>query len=191
MQEVFLDIYRKADQWEPLARHLTRSLPLLKDDKIAREFAREASTLYLTRLGSPAKAIPALETALALEPSDKELRSALAIGQRGQAENALHYYAQAMFNIRREQGRLAEVEGAVRGFIELYPAIPAWRAARGARSETTGKFSPPARASIRATSCSWARPSPCRWRSSAPATSSPTWISSTCTRRSPPRCSRW
>ena len=34
-----------------------------------------------------------------------------------------------MFNIRREQGRLAEVEGAVRGFIELYPAIPAWRAA--------------------------------------------------------------
>ena len=53
----------------------------------------------------------------------------LAIGQRGQAENALHYYAQAMFNIRREQGRLAEVEGAVRGFIELYPAIPAWRAA--------------------------------------------------------------
>ena len=53
----------------------------------------------------------------------------LAIGQRGQAENALHYYAQAMFNIRREQGRLGEVEDAVRGFIELYPAIPAWRAA--------------------------------------------------------------
>ena len=56
----------------------------------------------------------------------------LAIGQRGQAENALHYYAQAMFNIRREQGRLAEVEGAVRGFIELYPAIPAWRVRAGA-----------------------------------------------------------
>src|SRR3954466_12970520 len=34
-----------------------------------------------------------------------------------------------MFNIRREQGRLAEVEGAVRGFIELYPAIPAWKSA--------------------------------------------------------------
>src|SRR3978361_369970 len=34
-----------------------------------------------------------------------------------------------MFNLRREQGRLAEVEGAVRGFIELYPAIPAWRSA--------------------------------------------------------------
>ena len=53
----------------------------------------------------------------------------LAIGRHGQAENATHYYAQAMFNIRREQGRLDEVEGAVRGFIELYPALPAWRAA--------------------------------------------------------------
>ena len=51
----------------------------------------------------------------------------LAIGQRGQAENALHYYAMAMFNIRREQGRLGEVEDAVARFIEMYPAIPAWR----------------------------------------------------------------
>ena len=51
----------------------------------------------------------------------------LAIGQRGHAENALHYYAMAMFNIRREQGRLGEVEDAVAGFIEMYPAIPAWR----------------------------------------------------------------
>ena len=51
----------------------------------------------------------------------------LAIGRRGQAENAVHVYAQAMFNIRREQGRLAEVEEAVRGFIAKYPAVPAWR----------------------------------------------------------------
>jgi DNA-binding SARP family transcriptional activator len=51
----------------------------------------------------------------------------LAIGQRGHAENALHYYAMAMFNIRREQGRLGEVEDAVGQFIEMYPAIPAWR----------------------------------------------------------------
>jgi hypothetical protein len=34
-----------------------------------------------------------------------------------------------MFNIRREQGRLEEVEPSVRRFIELYPALPAWRAA--------------------------------------------------------------
>jgi tetratricopeptide (TPR) repeat protein len=63
------------------------------------------------------------------DEAERIAQETLAIGQRGQAENALHYYAQAMFNIRREQGRLAEVEGAVRGFIELYPAIPAWRSA--------------------------------------------------------------
>jgi DNA-binding SARP family transcriptional activator len=53
----------------------------------------------------------------------------LAIGQRGQAENAQHVFAQAMFNIRREQGRLDEVEGAVRRLIAKYPAVPAWRCA--------------------------------------------------------------
>src|SRR3954447_21702780 len=63
------------------------------------------------------------------DEAERLAQETLAIGQRGQAENALHYYAQSMFNIRREQGRLAEVEGAVRGVIELYPAIPAWRAA--------------------------------------------------------------
>jgi tetratricopeptide (TPR) repeat protein len=83
LRTLLADLYRKAEQWEPLARHLTRSLPLLKEqEKLAREFAREAAALYLTRLSSPAKAIPALETALALDPSAKELRAALAIGQR-------------------------------------------------------------------------------------------------------------
>jgi DNA-binding SARP family transcriptional activator len=51
----------------------------------------------------------------------------LAIGQRGQAENAVHVYAQSMFNIRREQGRLAELEESVHSFIAMYPAVPAWR----------------------------------------------------------------
>jgi DNA-binding SARP family transcriptional activator/tetratricopeptide (TPR) repeat protein len=52
----------------------------------------------------------------------------LAIGRHGQTENAVNAYAQAMFNIRREQGRLAEVEPAVRAFIEQYPMLVAWRA---------------------------------------------------------------
>jgi DNA-binding SARP family transcriptional activator len=51
----------------------------------------------------------------------------LEIGRRGQPENAIHVFAQSMFNIRREQGRLAEVEEAVHGFIARYPAVPAWR----------------------------------------------------------------
>jgi DNA-binding SARP family transcriptional activator/tetratricopeptide (TPR) repeat protein len=53
---------------------------------------------------------------------------ALELGRRGQDENAVNAFAQAMFNIRREQGRLAEVEPAVARFVDLYPALPAWRA---------------------------------------------------------------
>jgi tetratricopeptide (TPR) repeat protein len=83
--------------------------------------------LWCTSLFRGARA----QLAGAFDEAERLAQETLAIGQRGQAENALHYYAQAMFNIRREQGRLAEVEGAVRGFIELYPAIPAWRAALG------------------------------------------------------------
>ena len=63
------------------------------------------------------------------EEAERLAAETLAIGQRGQAENAVHVYAQAMFNIRREQGRLAEAEEAVRGFIPMYPAVPAWRCA--------------------------------------------------------------
>ena len=81
--------------------------------------------LWWTSLFRGARALLAGE----FDEAERLAQETLAIGQRGQAENALHYYAQAMFNIRREQGRLAEVEGAVRGFIELYPAIPAWRGA--------------------------------------------------------------
>ncbi|HEX3239055.1 MAG TPA: amidohydrolase family protein [Solirubrobacterales bacterium] len=62
------------------------------------------------------------------EEAERLAEETLEIGRRGQAENAVNAYAQAMFNIRREQGRLAEVEPAVRRFIELYPMLVAWRA---------------------------------------------------------------
>jgi len=64
------------------------------------------------------------------DEAERLAQETLAIGQRGQAENAGHVFAQAMFNIRREQGRLAEVEESVHGFIAMYPAVPAWRCAR-------------------------------------------------------------
>ncbi|HTL36291.1 MAG TPA: tetratricopeptide repeat protein, partial [Kofleriaceae bacterium] len=82
LRTMLADLYRKADLWEPLARHLTRSLPLLQGDPLAREFAREAVQLYISKLGSPEAAIPALETALQLDPTDKDLRTALAAGKR-------------------------------------------------------------------------------------------------------------
>jgi DNA-binding SARP family transcriptional activator len=63
------------------------------------------------------------------DEAERLANETLEIGRHGQAENAVNYYAMAMFNIRREQGRLDEVEPSVRRFIELYPALVAWRAA--------------------------------------------------------------
>ena len=63
------------------------------------------------------------------EEAEQLADEALEIGRHGQAENAVNAYWQAMFNIRREQGRLAEVEPSVRRFIDLYPMLKAWRAA--------------------------------------------------------------
>jgi hypothetical protein len=40
------------------------------------------------------------------DTAERLANETLAIGQREHAENALHYYAMAMFNIRREQGRI-------------------------------------------------------------------------------------
>ncbi len=75
------DLYRKGEQWEPLARHLTRSLSLFSDER-GRDLAREAAAIYTEKLDAPAKAIPALEKALALDPSDKDMRAQLATGLR-------------------------------------------------------------------------------------------------------------
>ena len=81
------------------------------------------------------------------EEAEALAQDALAVGQRGQAENAVHYFAMALFNIRREQGRLAEVEEAVKGFISLYPAIPAWRCALALLNVELGARRPPPRRS--------------------------------------------
>ncbi|MCE9580469.1 MAG: tetratricopeptide repeat protein [Deltaproteobacteria bacterium] len=85
LRTLLADLYRTAEQWEPLARHLTRSLGVVgggSDEKLVGSFAREAAAIYTDKLGAPAKAIPALEKALSLDPTDKELRGQLAIGLR-------------------------------------------------------------------------------------------------------------
>ena len=123
LRTLLADQYRAAGQLEPLARHLTRSLPLVRDDKLAAQFAREAAGIY-TKLGQPGKAVPALETALALDPADKSMRSALAEGLRvagrlGEARKVLGELI-ADFGRRRsperaalhvELARVAQAEG--------------------------------------------------------------------------------
>lgn len=76
------DLYREGQHWEPLARHLTRSLAMFAEDGRAGTLAREAAAIYTDKLDQPAKAIPALERALELDPTDRQLRAHLAAGRR-------------------------------------------------------------------------------------------------------------
>ncbi len=59
--------------------------------------------------------------------AEERIHEALAIGQRAQTENALQVFSTQMFLLRREQGRLAELEPAFKGMVEEYPDIPSWR----------------------------------------------------------------
>ena len=52
----------------------------------------------------------------------------LATGRRLQEPDAGAVYAVQLFALRREQGRLGELAGAVRDLVAGYPALPAWRA---------------------------------------------------------------
>jgi tetratricopeptide (TPR) repeat protein len=76
------ELYREGQHWEPLARHLTRSLAMFVEDGRSGALAREAAAIYAEKLDQPAKAIPALERALALDPTDRKLRAHLAAGLR-------------------------------------------------------------------------------------------------------------
>jgi class 3 adenylate cyclase len=56
-------------------------------------------------------------------------QKALAVGQGADSTNAMQMFGAVTYAIRREQGRLAEMEAGIKGFVQMYPAIPAWRTA--------------------------------------------------------------
>lgn len=59
--------------------------------------------------------------------SERLAQEALMIGQRLQTENAAGIFGLQMFTLRREQGRLQELEGAVRYFVQQHTTAAAWR----------------------------------------------------------------
>ena len=54
-------------------------------------------------------------------------QEALTIGQRLQTENAAGIFGLQMFTLRREQGRLKELEPVVRYFVQQHTVAGAWR----------------------------------------------------------------
>ncbi len=81
VRTMLAQLYRTTKSWEPLARLLTRSLPLVPEQQ-AIDYAREAAEIYSVRLDQPERAIPALEKALSVVEGDRTLRTQLAVGLR-------------------------------------------------------------------------------------------------------------
>ncbi len=63
------------------------------------------------------------------EEGEQFAQQALVIGQRVQPETAVQQFGLHMLALRREQGRLQEIEGQLKSFVERYPAVPGWRCA--------------------------------------------------------------
>ena len=63
---------------------------------------------------------------------------ALALGAPGETVTAPQYYASQLLAIRREQGRMAELEQPARELVRSNPLRPAWRAALAALLCETG-----------------------------------------------------
>jgi tetratricopeptide (TPR) repeat protein len=61
--------------------------------------------------------------------SERMAQEAFTIGQNLQTENVAGIFGLQMFTVRREQGRLRELEPAVRYFVQQHTAAAAWRPA--------------------------------------------------------------
>jgi len=64
-----------------------------------------------------------------LEAADRLAAEAVATGSHGEAVTAPQYYATQLLAIRREQGRMAELELPAREMVKSNPGRPAWGAA--------------------------------------------------------------
>jgi class 3 adenylate cyclase len=64
-----------------------------------------------------------------MDEAERLAQAALAIGQKANPDVAMQMFGAQIYAIRREQGRLAEMEAGIKGFAQMYPAVPAWRTA--------------------------------------------------------------
>jgi class 3 adenylate cyclase/tetratricopeptide (TPR) repeat protein len=98
-------------------------------DRVNDEFGRWGEernrpfTLYIVGVFRAARAAMSGR----FEDSERLAQEALALGQRVQGEAASGIFGQQMFVLRRQQGRLKEVEPIVRMFVQQNSAAAAWR----------------------------------------------------------------
>ena len=58
------------------------------------------------------------------EEAERLLAETLAVGQRAESWNAAVSHRLELFVLRREQGRLAELEDTIRRSVHEYPSLP-------------------------------------------------------------------
>lgn len=63
------------------------------------------------------------------EEAERLTERGLALGQRAQNQTTALLFGIQLWSLRREQGRLREVEAALRSVIAQFPMLPAWRCA--------------------------------------------------------------
>jgi DNA-binding SARP family transcriptional activator len=115
--------------------HETRSMALIElGDMSAAKADFAAMARLAEELRQPShdwfvRAYRAFFALLAGEFADAEdlISSARRVGERTQSWNAAVGYGLQLCLLRREQGRLAEVEELVRGSVAEYPTYPLWR----------------------------------------------------------------
>ena len=94
-------LYRDAERWEALVRALTDRCTHLTNPESVVACAREALAVCQERMHAPDRAVPVLEKALAVAPTDRGLRLAMADGLR-------------------KAGRLAEARAVLEHVLDEY-----------------------------------------------------------------------
>ncbi|HEY7496600.1 MAG TPA: AAA family ATPase, partial [Candidatus Tectomicrobia bacterium] len=68
------------------------------------------------------------------------IEEAWALGQSVQRHIATNVYTAQLFSLHREQGRLQELEGAIKDFVAQAPTMPAWRSALASLYSELGRM---------------------------------------------------
>ncbi len=118
------------------AGHLTFSVALMRDDVPAAKVAHQAMTALSDRVADAGRrwSLAYQEAALSaldgrLDEAEEQAGRALAIGQGIAPRRAFAAYAGQVFELRRLQGRLAEVAPIVLHLVAEQPEVPGWAAA--------------------------------------------------------------